>query len=393
MEQARPGSRAFTGGSMLPGQAMASIDDLKKELEIHSSNIPLKLSILASLINKSQGEEKIPYLKEKIMHLIDENSLHEAEIDIQQLLSLVDNDEIRLLHCKILLSKKDYLNCMTQLLRLKNVNTSSVFEKNVEELLDSKYFDTLYVIPNLPDLYSSQITYFPELRGKVVLQICSSAYHTYILISTCPHLAYKTGCPQGLYNCSEELQLLEVSSSILAPIDFLSNQKLSMVSCSDSITGVLHRNGRITLWGDLPDERNHLILEHPCTEIVVGGSFVIFVNESSIEFWGKMGQITSLTNDYSDIITLGDLTGTIKCSENHILLLNNGNVFSIGTGEEGQLGLEDIISTTEFKQTEIACPVTQILCNNEVSVAITREVIYVWGLINPLQLYNNPRNF
>ena len=378
---------------MLPGQAMASIEELKVELESNSSNIPLKLSILSSLITKLQGEVKVPYLKQKLQILLQQKSLQEAEIDIQTLLSLEDCEENRLLRCQILFLRKDYLNCMTQLLKLKNVNSTSIFEKNVEELLDSSYFDTLYVIPNLPDLYSSQVTFFPELRGKVVLQICSSSYQTYILISTCPHFAYKTKCPQGLYNCSEELQLLEVSNSILAPIDFLSNQKLSMVSCSDYITGVLHRSGRTTLWGDLPEGRTHMILEQPCREIVVGSTFVCFVNDISIDFWGKLGSLSSISSNYSDIISLGEFTGTVKCSDNHILVLNNDKVYCIGIGEEGQLGLgEDVTEVSEFTMADIELSVTSILCNNEVSVAITREVIYVWGMVNPLQLHDDPRN-
>ena len=71
------------------------------------------------------------------------------------------------------------------------------------------------------------------------------------------------------------------------------------------------------------------------------------------------------------------MTGSVSCSDNHILLLNNEKVYSIGIGEEGQLGLGEIVSVLEFQNTEIELPVTQILCNNEVSVAITYEAIYV----------------
>ena len=393
MESRSSTSKTFSSVSILPGQAMASIEELKSELLINNDNQPLQISIRSSLISKLEPEDQISYIKQKIHLLIEAYCLQEAQIDIQSLLLLENNEENRLIYCKILSLNQDYLNCMTQLLKLKNVNTDTVFEKNVEDLLESDFFDTLYVIPNLPDLYSSQITFFPELRGKVVLQISSSAYQTYILISTCPHLAYKAPCPQGLYHCSEDLQLLEVSNNILVPIDFLCNQKLAMVSCSDNISGVLHRPGRITLWGDLPEGKNHLILETQCQEIVVGGTFVCMITDNSLFFWGKVGEVNSMTTNYSNIIKLANMTGSVSCSDNHILLLNNEKVYSIGIGEEGQLGLGEIVSVLEFQNTEIELPVTQILCNNEVSVAITYEAIYVWGLINPLQLNGSPRNF
>lgn len=379
--------------AVLPGQAMASVDELKKKLEESKDNVNLTIGILTSLIYKLPVESRPEYLKQKIELLIKENSLLEAKTDMQELLELENTEQSRLLNCKLLLKQKDYLNCMTQLLRLRNVNSSEVFEQNVEELANTQFFDSLFVIPNLPDLYSSQITFFPELRGKVVLQICSSSSLTYILISTCPHLAQKIDCPLGLYNCSEELQLLEVSNSILAPIDFLTNQKLAMVSCSDLITGVLHRTGRITLWGELPEGRTHLILDHPCQSIVVGSTFVCFLTDHSIFFWGKMGDFNTVTEDYSNIIHLSDLSGELVCSDNHLILLNEGHAWSFGFGEEGQLGLGMITtSVSSFHMCEIPHEVTQVLCNGEVSVALTREAIYVWGLINPLQLHNSPRN-
>jgi alpha-tubulin suppressor-like RCC1 family protein len=196
----------------------------------------------------------------------------------------------------------------------------------------------------------------------------------------------------GLFNCSEELQLLEVSASILAPIDFLSNQKLSMVSCSDTMTGVLHRSGRVTLWGELPDNRTHLILERPCREIVVGGSFVCFVSDTGVDFWGRLGGLCSISDDYTNVLPLSDLSGSLVCSDGHLLLMSNGEVFALGVGEEGQLGLgEDTLAAAAFQLCELGHQAVQVLCNNEVSVALTREVIYVWGLVNPLQLNNSPR--
>jgi hypothetical protein len=379
--------------SLLPGQVMASVEELKKNLNEAKGNVMLIISILNSLIHKLNDIEKIPYLKQKIELLIDEGSFLEARIDAEALVALDKCEEHKLLYCKLFYKQQDYLNCMTQLLKLKNVNNCEVFERNVEELANSTFFDSLYVIPNLPDLYSSQITFFPELRGKVVLQICSSSYLTYILISTCPHLAQKSECPSGLYNCSEELQLLEVSNSILSPIDFLTNQKLSQVSCSDTMTGVLDRTGRITLWGDLPEGHSHLILDHPCSQMVVGSSFICMVREEGISFWGRLGNLSTLQENYSSITEITDKTGHLSCSDNHLLLLSEGNVFSLGLGEEGQLGLGvERISISTFEAVQIPQQVTQVLCNNEVSVALTREVIYVWGLVNPLQLNEMPRN-
>lgn len=380
--------------AMLPGQAMASVEELKKNLQDAHGNVALTVSILNSLIHKLQDATKVPYLKQKIELLIDQGHVNEARIDAQELLTLDSCEEHKLLYCRLLFRQKDHLSCMTQLLKLRNVNSSEVFERNVEELANSEFFDSLYVIPNLPDLYSSQITFFPELRGKVVLQICSSSYLTYILISTCPHLAQKIECPLGLYNCSEELQLLEVSNSILAPIDFLTNQKLAMVSCSDTMTGVLHRTGRITLWGELPEGRNHLILDNPCSHLVVGSTFVCMVKEEGISFWGHLGELNTLTESYSNTIQISEQSGDLVCSDNHLIMLNQGVAYSFGSGEEGQLGLgDDLISATTFQALDIPHTVTQVLCNNEVSVALTREVIYVWGLINPLQLNQMPRNF
>lgn len=389
----RPESRALSSAAtVLPGQIMASIPELKAQLDLNPENLPLQVSILNSLISKSENQEKVAFLKQKIRLLIKAHSLLEAETDIETLLSLENTEENKLLKCEVLYEKQDYLNCMTQLLKTKTGSSSEVFEKNVEELQNSSFNDSLYVIPNLPDLYASHMTFFPELRGKIVLQICSSAFQTYILISTCPHLAYKTDCPQGIYNCSEGLQLLEVSHSILNPVDFLSNQKISMVSCSDLITGVLHRSGKITLWGNLPDDREYIILENRCKEILVGGSFVCLIGDENISLWGRLGTISSINENYHNIINISDRTGSLSCSDGHLLLLSNGKVYAYGKGEEGQLGLGDDLTFVEsFMQCECDNNVTQVLCNNEVSIGITRDVIYVWGLINPLQLQGSPR--
>lgn len=386
---------------ILPNQAMASIDELKSELAKSIGNPLLQISILSSLVSKLEPEDGILYLKQKILLMIEANSLQEAEIDTKALIDISNTQENKLIYCKVLIRKKDYLNSMTQLLKLKNVSTSEIFYENSEYLLESSYFDSLYVIPNLPDLYSSEITFFPELRGKIVMQICSSSCSTYILISTCWHLPNKTACPLGLSNCTEGLQLLEISNNRLSPVESVNNQKVSMVSCSDNITGVLNTSGKITLWGELPESRSFLTLENPCKEIAVGSSYVLMIKEDKIDLWGQLGTINTIAQDYMSYHSFGvrvdnndtlGISGSVSCSSNHVLLLNNGEVFTIGIGEEGQLGLGDINSVDFFEKTEINSHVIQVLCNNEVSVGLTREFIYVWGLINPLQVNGAPRN-
>ena len=103
--------------AMLPNQSMASIPELKRELQKAKGNTQLQLSILETLVSKSSGPEKASFLHEKICIWLEINRLPEAESDITSLLSLQSTSTNRLLFSRILNRKKDILGAMTQLVR------------------------------------------------------------------------------------------------------------------------------------------------------------------------------------------------------------------------------------------------------------------------------------
>ena len=206
--------------AMLPNQAMASVSELKKELQKAKGNKILQLSILETLVAKAVNQEKIDFLSEKIGIWLELNKLSEAENDVKALLSLQANSNHRLLYSRILNRKKDVLGAMTQLLRCgiksDDIAVSELYNSLILSLQKSNFFSSLFI-------YGSNINFtigdgtqesalkpkfLPELRGKVILKSCCGEFHSLIIVSNCPHIARQEVCPSNLFDCGQGVDVI-----------------------------------------------------------------------------------------------------------------------------------------------------------------------------------------
>jgi len=199
--------------AMLPNQAMASVQELKKELQKAKGNQNLQLSILETLASKTQGDEKLAYLLSKVEILLEQSRLNEAENDVKSLISLQPSSKHRLLYSRILNRKKDPLFSMAQLLRCsipyEHISVSELYNSLISQLALSPFYSTLaitgsninYTVGNGTQDSSHKLKFLPELKGRIVMQACCGEFHSLILACSCMHLPKQEICPNELEGC------------------------------------------------------------------------------------------------------------------------------------------------------------------------------------------------
>lgn len=206
-------NKEFKKPAMLPNQAMASIPELKKELQKAKGNQNLQLSILETLVSKTAGDEKLSHLLTKVEILLELSRLNEAENDIKTLISLQGNSKHRLLYSRLLNCKKDPLFSMVQLLRCQipyeHIAVSELYNSLIFQLASSSFYSTLaitgsninYTVGNGTQDSSHKLKFLPELKGRIVMQACCGEFHTLVLASSCMHLPKIEICPNLLQEC------------------------------------------------------------------------------------------------------------------------------------------------------------------------------------------------
>jgi Regulator of chromosome condensation (RCC1) repeat len=206
--------------AMIPNQAMASVQELRRELEKSKGNVPLQLSILETLVSKASGQEKLDYLEQKIGLWLITNKLQEAENDAKSLLGLQSTSKYRLLYSRILNRKKDALGAMTLFLRCgiisDDISINELYNSIVSQLQKSHYFHTMlvcgsnihYTLGDGTQESASKPRLLPELKGKIVLSACCGDFHSLIIASSCLHIANQTVCPNDLGSCNEGVDII-----------------------------------------------------------------------------------------------------------------------------------------------------------------------------------------
>ena len=206
--------------AMLPNQAMASIVELKRELQKAQGNQSLQLSILETLVSKSAGQEKADFLQGKIELLLEQNRLNEAETDTKALISLQGNSKHRLLYARILNRKKDPLSSMLQLLRCQipceEIAVSELYNSLISQLAKLSFAHTLaiegtninYTVGDGTQDNPRKLKFLPELKGRVVMQAACAEFHSLVLVSSCPHLGKQEVCPNDVYKCGGGFDVL-----------------------------------------------------------------------------------------------------------------------------------------------------------------------------------------
>lgn len=206
--------------AMLPNQAMASIPELKRELQKAQGNQSLQLSILETLVSKSAGQEKADFLQSKIEILLEQNRLNEAESDTKSLISLQGHAKHRLLYSRILNRKKDPLSSMLQLLRCsipcEEIAVSELYNSLISQLSKLPLAHTLaiegsninYTVGDGTQDNPRKLKFLPELKGRIVMQAACGEFHSLVLVSGCNHLAKQEVCPHDVYKCGGGFDVL-----------------------------------------------------------------------------------------------------------------------------------------------------------------------------------------
>jgi tetratricopeptide (TPR) repeat protein len=200
---------------MIPGQSMASVSDLKRELEKARDNIPLTVSLLNTLIDKLPREEKSTYLKQKIKICIDQNRLTEAEEDLRNLLQIEPMGESRLILARVLAQRKETLKALIEYLRgcsfaQNDLHTNELQRMIHQSLTKVSTFNSLHswgsninsTVGDGTEDTSRKPKHIQELKGRVVLDVACGSFHTLCLVSNCLHLMVGEECKEGLQHCN-----------------------------------------------------------------------------------------------------------------------------------------------------------------------------------------------
>lgn len=170
---------------LIPGQNLASAEELKQELQKADSTT--QISILATLIRKVPESEQPEYIKQRIGLLLENNHLKEAEKDIQLLLGLEPLPSNRMLLARLYLKQNRPELCMIEYLRAGPVETSPDSEElyvHVAQQLNRT---------QLPHLFFSATNQksgpLIETKGRVPLKLSTSGTHALLLVSSCTHFS------------------------------------------------------------------------------------------------------------------------------------------------------------------------------------------------------------
>ncbi|KAK0090592.1 hypothetical protein PV325_010558 [Microctonus aethiopoides] len=195
--------------------------------------------------------------------------------------------------------------------------------------------------------------------------------------------------------------------NILVPreLNFNKATEIKQISCGDNFTVVLTNNGQIYSCGnndlgqlghDKPRKRLELISSLDAfvfKRIACGANFTLAINEWGHLFsWGcnhdgQLGLNTDLSIEFTPrmVKALGSVVIIqVACGVKHaIALANNGDLYSWGANDEGQLGLGPDVKM-EHKPTQITSlagiPIAFIACGGYHTIVVSKSgAIYAWG--------------
>ena len=133
-------------------------------------------------------------------------------------------------------------------------------------------------------------------------------------------------------------------------------------------------------------------IEEKIIEISAGDSFSVALTAAgNVYFWGVFrdsnGKVGDIVEPPVKLKTSG--VKAIACGANHLLLLRNGDVYSIGVGEQGQLGRKlKGKASMKLRKIESTVKFDRIWAGEYSSFAREGQNgnIYAWGLNNYIQL-------
>ena len=160
-------------------------------------------------------------------------------------------------------------------------------------------------------------------------------------------------------------------------LDFLVGAQVKAVSTNRYLSAALLKN-TIQVWGERQEN-----IKIQAKSIACGGNFVVIGLENEVLVWGSASydlsvhsnQVTSIGNVFPVAISAGLAHGLVLDTE--------GLVYCFGLGEKGELGLGPSTVNLSCLQRIDLQAVCTVMCHGQISVAMGRTTVYVWGLINP----------
>lgn len=160
-------------------------------------------------------------------------------------------------------------------------------------------------------------------------------------------------------------------------LDFLVGFKVKSISTSRYFSAASLRDN-IKIWGDIETTLNIQAKSISC-----GVRFLLIAMENEVMVWGSPSYDTSSAS--SDLKKIGSISSVkIASGLAHGLVLDRSNsVYVFGFGEKGELGLGPSLTYSESLVKLDLSEISNILCHGQISVAISKNIVYVWGLVNP----------
>ena len=155
------------------------------------------------------------------------------------------------------------------------------------------------------------------------------------------------------------------------------NSQVQGISTNHYISAAVLKNS-IQVWGEFQAS-----LKICAKMIACGAKFVIIGLENEVQIWGEAnydgnapsGQIVTIGN-ISPLIISGGLA--------HALVLDvTGFVYSYGCGNKGELGLGSNITYVPALTKVDLSNISNVICHGQISVAISKFNVFVWGYTNP----------
>ena len=168
-------------------------------------------------------------------------------------------------------------------------------------------------------------------------------------------------------------------------LEFLVGAQVACVSTNRYLSAAACKNV-VQIWGEYSGR-----LPITASLVACGAKFIVIATENQVLLWGSANYESALAP--SEPISIGNFKAVqLSSGLAHALALDTeGHVFSFGCGDKGELGLGPSI-TSALTLTSIGLnSISKILCHGQISVAVSFNTVYVWGLINPEELESSAR--
>ena len=401
---------------MLPDQGAASVAELKRELQKAAGNAQLSVSILGTLLRKAPEGEKAEIALQRARLCLDLQRNDEA---IKDLATLGNNPVARMLTAKAYMQKDEEVGAAIEYSRARALLPGPTTEsEDIGKLINRRMAKLAWT----PCFYiaGSNVNFtvgdgtenavikpkaLVELKGRVISGVACGSFHTIVLVSGCVHAINAAGCPDGgLRECnggndvfgwganrSGQVLGFQTADPIVHPsaVPFLIGRKAFAIAAGAELSCAILSTGEVAVWGYSPlmGEAHYKFLQERVTGAIAAGmDFIVASKGNVLCVWGVMhaGDTVAVESPQSGAMATfsvkTEITQLAAGNSHAIALTIDGDVYTIGCGPVGQLGLgRDTKSVSTPTKVPVRDTIISLGSGPGLSFAMSGDTAFIWG--------------